>query len=244
MRFSSIALGALAATGAMASSRSHARLHREREARSAELNERNILIDAIHEAKLLALGLIAIGKNALDATEAQVWIGDDGDYTTEFSNQSEEDIALVVWGPQGSWVNTNEPLITLSLAPGANKTLSFANGVSGAFAAVYNDTQLVNGQISETWGEFTFGEWGCVDVSREVNMKGHNMTLDTGNCISNMETCVFRCRNGVESCWLEYELFNCENGSQEGATYGTFDGAPTGGCGNMGSSAHVKAILY
>lgn len=34
MRFSTIALGALAATGTMASSRSHARLHREHEARS------------------------------------------------------------------------------------------------------------------------------------------------------------------------------------------------------------------
>ncbi|OJD36266.1 putative effector 5 protein [Diplodia corticola] len=241
MRFTSMALGALAATGTMASSRSHARLHREHEARSVD--DRGLLLDAIHEAKLLALGLIAIGKNALDSADAQVWVGDDGDYTNEYSNQSDEDIVLVVWGPAASWVNTQDPLITLSLPAGTNKTLSFANGASGAWAAIYEDTTLVNGQISETWGEYTFGEWGCVDVSREVNMKGHNMSIDTGNCVSDMETCVFQCKDGAESCWLEYELLNCENGSQEGATYGTFDGAPTGGCGNMGSSATVKTIL-
>ncbi|EOD51618.1 putative effector 5 protein [Neofusicoccum parvum] len=243
MRFSSIALGALAATGAMASSRSHARLHREREARS-EVDKRNILIDALDEAKLLTLGLIAIGKNALSSAEDQVWIGADGDYTNEYVNEGEDDVVLVVWGPAASWVNTNEPLITLTLPAGTNKTLSFASGASGAWAAVYNDTELVNGQISETWGEYTFGEWGCVDVSREVNMGGHNMTIDTGNCVSDMETCVFKCKDGAESCWLEYELVNCENGSQEGATYGTFDGAPTGGCGNMGSTAHVKTYLH
>ncbi|KAL1641270.1 hypothetical protein SLS58_006172 [Diplodia intermedia] len=242
MRFTSMALGALAATGTMASSRSHARLHREHEARSVD--DRGLLLDAIHEAKLLTLGLIAIGKNALSSADAQVWVGDDGDYTNEYSNQSDEDIVLVVWGPAASWVNTQDPLVTISLPAGTNKTLSFANGASGAWAAVYEDTSLVNGQISETWGEYTFGEWGCVDVSREVNMKGHNMSIDTGNCISDMETCVFQCKDGAESCWQEYELLNCENGSQEGATYGTFDGAPTGGCGNMGSSATVKTILH
>lgn len=35
MRFSTIAMGALAATGAMASSRSHAKLHRERQIQNA-----------------------------------------------------------------------------------------------------------------------------------------------------------------------------------------------------------------
>lgn len=186
---------------------------------------------------------MATGKNARTSFEEAVWIGDSGKYTNEFINRSTQHLILVVWGPDASWVNVHQPLITISLPPGASDTISFASGTSGAWAAVYDDTGLVNGQVFETWGEYTFGEQGCVDVSREVNMLGHNMTIKTGNCISDMDTCVFKCKDGAVTCWLEYELANCENGSQPGATYGIHDGAPSGGCGGMGATATIDTVF-
>jgi len=153
-----------------------------------------------------------------------------------------EDIILVIWGPQGSWVNAVQPAITVTLPQGQSKTISFSDGVSGAWAAIYEDTELINGQISNTWGEFTFSVEGVVDVSREVNMSGHTMEIVGPSCTTNMDTCVFVCSSG-NSCEFGYELLNCDNGSQPGANYGTFAGAPSGGCGGLGSSAAVTTTF-
>jgi len=176
-----------------------------------------------------------IGTNAV-SNDGEVWIGTDGATTNTYTNAAAEDIILVLWGAAGSWVNANTPLITLSLAQGESTTLSFADGVSGAWTAVYDGTGMVDGQISNTWGEFTTGEWGVVDVSREVNMNGNSMSIQTPNCLTDMETCVFTCTGGLVSCLTEYQLENCANGSQAGANFGTYDGADSGGC-NMGGSS-------
>ncbi|KAK7545280.1 hypothetical protein IWX49DRAFT_432328 [Phyllosticta citricarpa] len=260
MRFSTIATAAMAATGAVAAHQhSHARLHDRRAAREAELKigaelkaanelkERSlgsVLLAVADEAKIIAKGLVAIGENAVSSGSSLVWIGSDGKWTNTYHNQADEDCVLVVWGSAGSWVNAKAPLVTVSIPAGENKTLSFADGASGAWAVMYEDTELVNGQISQTWGEYTFGEYGVVDVSREVNMQGHNMTIQTPNCVTDMETCVFVCKDPSSiSCWLEYELKNCENGSQEGANKGTYAGADSGGCGNMGDSADLHTYV-
>jgi hypothetical protein len=173
-----------------------------------------------------------------------IWIGSDGPYTNEFHNTASEAIVVVVWGVKGSWVNAVAPQVAISLGPGAKETVSFANGQSGAWAGVYSDTTLVNGQISNTWGEFTFSNpYSTVDVSREVNMNGHGMSIVTPNCVSDMKTCVFQCTGGESSCWLNYELVNCANGSQQGAQFGTDAGAPSGGCGGMGATANIKTTF-
>ncbi|KAK8151033.1 hypothetical protein IWX90DRAFT_498879 [Phyllosticta citrichinensis] len=261
MRFSTIATAAMAATGAAAAHQhSHARLHDRRAAREAELKvgaelkaannlqDRSVVGDVLlaveDQVKVLAKGLASIGQNAVSSANAEVWIGSDGKWTNTYHNQADDDCVLVVWGSAGSWVNAKAPLVTVSIPAGQNKTLSFADGASGAWAVMYNDTELINGQISQTWGEYTFGEYGVVDVSREVNMQGHNMTIQTPNCVTDMETCVFVCKDTSSiSCWLEYELKNCENGSQEGANKGTYAGADSGGCGNMGDSADLHTYV-
>ena len=165
-----------------------------------------------------------------------VWIGSDGPYTNEFINSSGEDIVLVIWGPAGSWVNVDQPLITHSLPPGTSVTISFATGQSGAWTGIYGDTELVNGQVCNTWGEYTFSPEGVVDVSKEPNMNGHSMEVVGPVCTTNMDTCVFQCTGGATSCEFGYELLNCTPGSQAGAQYGVYDGNPSGGCGWLGAA--------
>ena len=199
------------------------------------------ILSADDEAKALALGLKAIGTNS-KTNNGAAWIGNDGPYTNEFSNTSGEDLILVCWGSQGSWVNAVVPLITVSIPSGGKTTLSFANGNSGACAAIYSDTELVNGQICNTWLEHTYGPTGVLDVSREVHMNGHSIEAVGPSCTTNMDTCVFVCDSG-DSCLTGYTLKNCANGSQAGATYGQYDGADSGGCGGLGNAAKIATCF-
>ena len=193
-------------------------------------------------AKLASLSVLS-GLNAV-AAGASAWIGSDGTWTSSFTNNAGEDIILVIWGPDGSWVNVGAPLITYSLASGAAVTVSFAEGLSGAWSAIYSDTETVNGQVSNTWGEFTFTPAGVVDVSREVNMSGHGMVINGPMCTTDMDTCVFVCSSG-NTCMTDYLLQSCDNGSQEGAQYGTYGGYPSGGCGwNMATSVALDTQFY
>ena len=199
------------------------------------------ILSAVDEAKMIALGVKATGTNS-KTNNGAVWIGNDGAYTNEFSNASDEDLILVCWGSQGSWVNAVVPLITVSIPSGGKTTLSYANGNSGACAAIYSDTELVDGQICNTWIEYTYGPSGVLDVSREVNMSGHPIEAVGPSCTTNMDTCVFECDTG-NSCLTGYTLKNCANGSQAGATYGQYDGADSGGCGGLGNAAAIKTCF-
>jgi len=193
-------------------------------------------LSAADSTKLLStLAFSALGVNSY-ANNGGCWIGSDGPYTNTFTNSAGEDLILVIWGPEGSWVNAIQPLVTVSIASGESTVVSFADGAIGAWSAVYSDTPMVNGQISNTWGEYTFSEEGVVDVSREVNMDGHSMSIVGPSCTSDMDTCVFVCSTGTV-CIVDYLLQNCDNGSQPGANYGTYGGYASGGCGGMGSAA-------
>lgn len=193
------------------------------------------------QSKLTSMGAL-IGVNAVSNNGA-VWIGTGGAYTNTFSNGAGKELILVVWGPGASWVNVHTPLVTASLAAGASITISFAYGSIGAWSAVYPDTALVNGQVSNTWGEYTFSSTGVFDVTREVNMNGHGMSIVGPKCTANMSTCVFVCSSGTV-CTTGYELLNCASGSQPGAQYGTYDGAPSGGCGGLGSSSSISTTFF
>ena len=193
-------------------------------------------------SKLSSLGVSGPGVNAADSSGG-VWLGDDGPYTSEFTNAAGEDLILVVWGPDASWVNAHTPLITISLPQNAKSTVSFASGSVGAWSAIYGDTQLVNGQISNTWAEYTMSEIGVVDVSREVNMDGHSMSVVGPSCTTDMDRCVFVCSSG-NVCTTGYILQGCKSGSQPGAQDGTDgNGGASGGCGGMGSSAALKTTF-
>lgn len=199
------------------------------------------ILTATDLSKLVSMGFKSAGVNAV-SNNGGIWIGTGGAYTNKFINDSGEDLILVIWGPEGSWVNANVPLITCSISSGESTTISFASGSIGAWSAIYKDTQLADGQICNTWGEFTFSDDGVVDVSREVNMNGHTMEIVGPKCKTNMDTCVFVCSSG-DVCTYDYELENCANGSQPGATYGLYGGSPSGGCGGLGSSASLTTTL-
>jgi len=252
MRFSptALVLAALAISQAIAapSHAMHGHYHTKKEVvdRSAEASPEPLpqgavsLLSTTASSKLSSLGCQS-GLNAV-SNNGKAWIGSDGVYTNEFSNQSGEDLILVVWGPEASWVNANTPLVTAEITSGSSMTISFASGAIGAWSAVYSDTTMVDGQISNTWGEYTFSEEGVVDVSREVNMSGHGMSITGPSCTTDMSTCVFVCSSG-NSCLNNYELLNCAAGSQSGAQYGTYGGLPSGGCGGLGSSASLWTTL-
>ena len=212
--------------------------------RSVKVEKRqSTALTSADASKLLStMAFTALGQNAAGNNGA-VWLGDDGAYTNEVTNDSGEDLIFIQWGPMGSWVNAVAPLITVSLAPGESTTISMANGQSGAFSAIYSDTQMLDGQVSNTWGEYTTTPEGVVDVSREPNMSGHNMTIVGPQCTTDMDTCVFLCSSG-NVCMDGYILQDCAPGSQPGAQYGTFGGSPSGGCGwNGASSAALQTYL-
>ncbi|KIW97712.1 uncharacterized protein Z519_01296 [Cladophialophora bantiana CBS 173.52] len=219
----------------------HSHLHNHLKRRHDHVEKREAALTDADAAKLTAMGVASLGANSY-TPNGQAWFGQDGPYQNEFVNDSGEDLILVIWGVAGSWINAVQPTITASLPANSSTWVSFADGASGAWTAIYEDTQMVNGQASNTWGEFTFGQWGVVDVSREVNMNGHPMSIVGPSCTTDMDTCVFVCSSG-DVCMYGYQLVNCENGSQPGANYGTYEGSPSGGCGGMGSSATLKTTF-
>jgi hypothetical protein len=195
------------------------------------------------------LGKLEIGPGVNAKSSAGgVWIGGGGPYTNNFQNNAGQDLILVVWEKgQGYLVNANNAntaLITSSLPAGSSLTISFADGQSGAWAAIYPDTTtLLSGQIKNTIGEYTFSHLGAVDVSRMPTMSGHPMSI-TGPtpCVSDMNTCVFVCpgydasTSSSDFCWKLYKLQNCSGpGSQNG--YDTNMGGDSGGCSWDGNSA-------
>lgn len=205
--------------------------------------KRSSALSEAHSVKLLSdMAFSSLGKNS-DLPSDGVWLGDNGPYTNEFWNESGEDLILVIWGPEGSWVNVKQPLITASIANGSCTTVSFASGQSGAWSAIYDDTKMLNGQVSNTWGEFTFRPSGVVDVSKLPNMKGKKMTIVGPTCVSDMTQCVFECPDGEDICMYNYKLVNCEPESQVGAQIGYDYGAASGGCGNLGDGAQLRTYL-
>ncbi|RYP66062.1 hypothetical protein DL769_006124 [Monosporascus sp. CRB-8-3] len=191
-----------------------------------------------------------------------IWIGDDGEYTFTFTNDASypgvQDVPLtvIIWNfPPGdyeaSFMNVRQPQISYSLPrTGDSVTISVARDVSGAFGALHGRTTTLSqwGQLYNTWGEFTTGEWATVDVSRLVNMGGNDMeiTVRDNGCVSDMNRCSFWCKNNMLTCGESgtYDLVNCAPGSQPGATYGTWDGInPEGGCQGWGNGGHLDIVL-
>jgi hypothetical protein len=167
-----------------------------------------------------------------------------------FSNWNAVRVILCVWNGEQGWLNKQKAEVTYSLEPFQKVTISVANGVlHNAFSAIYPDTH-VDGQIYNTWGEFSVNNhWSTIDVSREPWMPGHTMdirSLQTG-CRANMDTCVFVCKQG-DRCGhaQEYDLRNCESakgGSWKLVDYQDGGGlVPSGGC-MMGAGGEITVSL-
>jgi len=183
-----------------------------------------------------SLGIMA-GKNSCP-TE------DQGDNTMEFLNASSEEMVLVLWdstvGYMSSFVKSTQPVITASIAPGETAIFSLAGYTSGAFAPIFSDTTMTEwGQIQNTWGEFTFNQaYGVFDVSREVYANGRNVTMQGTNCVSDMDTCVFKCNDASASTCGVYGSYSLQNCVGTDAV----NGGINGGCG-MGGKMHVKTSI-
>ncbi|TQW00875.1 cysteine synthase [Cordyceps javanica] len=202
------------------------------------------------------IGFGSMGKNN-GGNNGAIWVGNDGHTTFTFVNRADEGgpatITVVVWlqtDGQSSFVNVRQPYVTWSLPnTGDSVTVSMAQGISGAFAALnHRITILKDGQVFNTWGEWSTGPYATVDVSREPNMGGNRMEIQTsGGCHANMDRCVFKCKNG-NRCGRsgEYYLQNCEPGSQGGNPHIGYDqwGNPSGGCGGLENGGHATVEFH
>jgi hypothetical protein len=190
------------------------------------------------------IGMWGQGRNSR-GNNGQAWIGNGGPNTITFYNHARFVVTLVLWTGATSWVNVNQPQITWSLAPGQRVTVSLANGVSGAWSGLYNHrTILVDGQIFNTWGEFTTGGWATVDITREPNMGGNamNAKVSTG-CLADMNSCSFQCKSG-NRCGAagSYKLVNCVGPNKANGIDPW--GQPSGGCQGWSNGGHIDAGFY
>ncbi|KAB5576593.1 hypothetical protein GE09DRAFT_1170177 [Coniochaeta sp. 2T2.1] len=196
------------------------------------------------------IGMAGQGTNAR-SNNGNIWIGSDGPNKFVYTNRANTPIILIVWDNppndyQSSFMNVRKSKISYSLAAGASVTVSMANGVSGGWSALYNHKTTLSqyGQIYNTWGEFTTGNYATVDISREVNMGGNTMDAKVStSCTTNMNTCAFVCKSG-NTCGTSgsYDLINC---SGKNAAYGLYNGNPSGGCqGWSNGSGRIDASFY
>jgi hypothetical protein len=214
------------------------------------------LQDCQHMSKI---GFAEQGINA-QASNGNIWVGDDGPYTFTFTNDASEEhntpLTLVVWhypigDYQASFVNARQPAVTYSLENyGDSVTISAASDISGGWATLNARITVLSefGQIYNTWGEFTTGAWATVDVSRLVNMGGNKMevTVPSNGCVSDMDICSFHCKHGANECGEPdtYDLKFCDNGSQPGAAFGTYGSSnPEGGCQGWGTDGRLDISL-
>ncbi|KAF1850244.1 uncharacterized protein K460DRAFT_269538 [Cucurbitaria berberidis CBS 394.84] len=190
-----------------------------------------------------------IGKND-KSNNGGIWIGDDSDWQAEFTNDASKNAVLYCWkanGFSGMSVNVNVPEVSVGLKPGEKVTLSFAPNVPAACAPAFIDTSLaIFGGWDQTWFEVTFGQFGAFDISRNVNMNGCNISSKGSKCTSDMNTCVFKCKDSsVKSCekGADYDLFNCGASSGGGGGYDTVMAGTGGGCA-MGSSGEKISVNF
>ncbi|KAH6629043.1 hypothetical protein C7974DRAFT_179708 [Boeremia exigua] len=199
-----------------------------------------------------SLGIVSTGKND-KSNNGGIWIGDDGDWKAEFTNDANEDGVIFCWkadGFNGMSLNVNQPEISVGLKPGQKTVVSFAPGVPSACAPAFKDSKLaIFGGLEQTWWEVTFGQWGAFDVSRNVNMKGRKISSKGSKCTSDMDVCVFKCKkkNGVEPDNCEkgedYDLFECGSGTGGGGGYDPIMAGTGGGCA-MGSNSETVKVSF
>ncbi len=203
------------------------------------------------------IGIAGQGQNDL-VNNGYVWLGNQGGPNVfSFSNRASVPIILLMWTMEyasdfGSMcLNVRKPMISMSLKPLEGVYVSAENGVTGAWSALYDHQTQLNqyGQVCNTWGEFTTGDYGVVDISREVHMGGNVMDaiLSPTGCVTDFNRCVYVCKTG-DTCGQPdtYALENCEAGSQNGAGTGSAGGQPSGGCfGFMNTNgARLDASFY
>lgn len=199
------------------------------------------------------IGMYAQGINDY-SDNGLIWIGNNGPNIFSFGNIASEPINVIVWyqddnpiNYDASFMNVEQPYISYSLAVGTTIEISMANGVSGGFAAIHQGITTLSqyGQIYQTWGEFTSGNYATIDISREVNMDGDTIDiLVSGGCQLENTKCAYVCYSG-NTCGTagSYELLDCLPGSQPNAAGAFVDGEWTGGCQGWSNSGLILAAF-
>lgn len=202
------------------------------------------------------IGMAGQGENHF-GSNGYIWIGDDGPNTFTFTNRAAQNvpITLIMWDfppndYEASFMNVRAPKISYSLPNvGDSVTISLENGISGGWSTLNEHLTTLSqyGQIFNTWGEFTTGQYATVDVSRLVNMGGNVQTVNVATgCVADMDRCSFHCKNGANSCGDSgsYDLLNCSPDSNPNASTGTYDGInPEGGCQGWSNGGHLDIAL-
>ncbi|KAJ4378034.1 hypothetical protein N0V83_000864 [Neocucurbitaria cava] len=210
----------------------------------------DLISDLLEGVESIATALGAqIGKND-KSSNGGIWVGTDSAWQAEFTNDGNEDSVLFCWkadGFSGMSINVNQPDISVGLKAGDSVNLSFAANVPAACAPAFPSTALaIFGGLDQTWFEVTFGEYGAFDISRNVNMNGCSISSKGSKCTSNMDTCVFKCKDSsVSSCesGSDYDLYNCGSSTGGGGGYDSVMQGTGGGC-SMGSSGEKIQVTY
>jgi hypothetical protein len=116
--------------------------------------------------------------------------------------------------------------------------LSFAESTSAACAPAKKGTNTQMGMLAETWTEVTFSQDGKFQISKNPNMHGSNISMVGEQCVSDMNTCYFACKDGpgpqkepsktIKSCQYDYDIFGYSRGCSSG--YDTKAAGTGGGC--------------
>lgn len=197
------------------------------------------------------IGMAGQGVNA-QSSNGNVWVGNNGPNTFTFINKSNPKVGIIVvlWDQpagdyQSSFMNVRKPKISYSVPYGGSVTVSIANGVSGGWTALYDHKTVLSqyGQIWNTWGEFTTGNYATVDISREIHMAGNNFNakVSTG-CLTDLNTCAFVCKSG-DTCGTSgsYNLINCSGAN---TAVGWYDNNPSGGCQGWSNGGHIDSTFF
>ncbi|PSN75613.1 hypothetical protein BS50DRAFT_644532 [Corynespora cassiicola Philippines] len=194
------------------------------------------------------LGIVSKGVND-KSNNGGIWIGDDSNWKVEFTNDADKDLVLFCWeakGYTGFSLNVAQPAISVGLKPGEKTTISWAENVPSACSPAFDTTVLdISGACGNTWFEVEFNEYGTFDISRNVNMNGTPISAKGSKCLSDMDTCVFKCKNGMNKCtWgNEYDLFNCGASNGGGGGYDANVQGTGGGCSMAQGSETIKVTL-
>ncbi|ORY17507.1 hypothetical protein BCR34DRAFT_596977 [Clohesyomyces aquaticus] len=195
--------------------------------------------DLLGDVKSFLQGIGALG----DASSAGMHLGDDGVWKTTFINDGDSDIILVCWTGDKAWINKDPPSIIHKLSSGDKTTVSHVEGMAGACAPVYKGTKMRDGLLAQSWYEFNYKNQGKFDISFNPNMNGAHFTAKGSKCMSNQDTCVFKCKNDPDHCQYDYDLFNCSDANGGGGGFDVNMGGTGGGC-DMGSTSEHVTVTF
>ncbi|KAF2870227.1 hypothetical protein BDV95DRAFT_76028 [Massariosphaeria phaeospora] len=176
-----------------------------------------------------------------------IWVGDDSDWTTTFTNSASEPVVVFCWEKKpgdftAMTLNKHKPAFNVGIKPNEKVTVAWAAGAF-ACAPAYGDTKMAQfGAVDNTWFEMNVHKGKATsvfNVSRNVNLNGNTITAVGSKCTSSMEKCFFKCMNGQVSCEFGYTLVGMNTDPGCHGDYDPVMKGDGGGCQMTDDSDHV-----